>query len=325
MNEIHTIEADAQEQQALLTTDRGREILAFDRELVAVTHKQLIQSHAVSRGNMIRVMPDDIRILPGFNPRIPGPDMDAHIESIAQSIQAEGYYPDKPLAGFAGKEGKKPVIFLTDGEMRYRAALLAIERGADLIDLPLVLKAEGTSQEDLTVALVRSNGGKAFTPLELSIVCARLSKFGWDVQRIADRLGFSSQYVRNLLALAAAPSTVKALVSEGTVPASIAVEAVRAHGEDAPAVLREAVEQARSQGREKVRKTDTARGQMKRVLVQSAPQLLDVVKSVRSHTAFEQLPDDLQLKIRELLDSLNPQPDGDNEATLQASAPVQQS
>lgn len=115
---------------ACLESDSGQEISGFDAELIPASHKKLFASLVSGKGNQVMVLPEDIRIIPGFNPRLDTEAYRAHVQNVAESILSEGYYMDKPLAGYAGMDGRRPVVYLTEGQTRYRASLIAIERGA---------------------------------------------------------------------------------------------------------------------------------------------------------------------------------------------------
>lgn len=288
----------------LNSTESGQSILAFSKDLVPASHKKLLRSLAHGSGNQVEVFPEDIRIIEGFNPRLRTPEFEAHIRSVADSIIENGFYPDKPLAGYAGMEGSKPVIFLTDGEVRYRASLIAIDEGAPLEVLPLVLKPEGTSIEDLTVALVRSNSGKPFTPLELSIVCARLRKFGWTAAKISTKLGITIEYVGQLLLLAGAPRAVRDMVESGSATAGVAIQAMRQHGADAPEVLTKALESAKSSGQSKLTRRHLPEQVRKKAIVMAAPKMLSALQEISQHKSYAKLPEDLKAKVSDLLKAI---------------------
>ena len=311
---IHTMAKESEnfalqttgDEEAAMSSSAWHNIVEFDTTVVPTSHKKLLRSMAHTKGNQIEVFPEDIRILPGFNPRLPTDEFKAHIREVADSIKENGFYDDKPLAGFAGMEGARPVFFLTDGEVRYRAALIARSEGAPLETLPAVLKREGTSLEDLTVALVRSNGGKRFTPLELSIVCARLSKFNWTTQKIATALGFSGEYVAQLLLLAAAPKTVRDLVQSGEASAGVAISALKTHGSEAPKVLQQAAETAKNQGQTGVSKRHLPEEIHKKAVRKAAPMLLDALTTIKAHKSYKKMPDDLRELVEGVLQQVQP-------------------
>ncbi|EHL24859.1 hypothetical protein KYG_00607, partial [Acidovorax sp. NO-1] len=252
------------------------------------------------KGNMILVMPQDIRVVPGLNPRIRNQRYLDHLARIKRSIIQHGFYQDKPLAGYAGMDGSKPVIFITEGATRLAAAIAAIEEGAPLEYLPLVLKPEGTSMEDLTVAMMRSNEGLDFTPLERAVLCARLRKFGWTFDRIATELDVDASYVHHLLTLAAAPPGIRQMVEKEETTAGTAIEAVRQHGENAEQVLKAAL-----QNSPKKKVTRSMLDGRKKILTKQAPVLYETLEMVSKHEAFQQLPEELRAQIAKLIEQVN--------------------
>lgn len=306
MNQIELV-VSATEAEGL-ATEQGQAIQDFEFNVPASTHRQLMQSTVTTRSNTIKAMVEDIRILPGFNPRLPGPEMDAHIRHIADSILKEGFFEHKPLGGFAGKDGKKAVIYVFDGECRFRGTQLANEEGAGVEEVPIVLAPEGTDLATLLVSMVRSNNNsKPFTPMELSIICQRMKKEGvsegkegMSNEAIGERLGFTAEYVRGLLTLSEAPEAIKDMVTQGTVAAALAIDTVRKHGEEASEVLKTAVETAKASGREKVRKSDFAQKPQTATIKRAAPQMLAVLTEVKNDQAYMALPESLREKIEDL-------------------------
>lgn len=226
----------------------------FRLELFPGAVKQaMASSHAKSR-DLWQVPVANIRIIDGFNVRIRDAKYDEKIDELAKSILAEGFYQDKPLAGYVAKENGENVIFVTDGHRRYEATLKAITAGAQIEVLPIVVSAQSVSTEDLVVSLVRANSGEPLRPYEQAVVAKRLQRYGWETPQIAERLGFSGQYVENLLFLMAAPIAIRNMVIEDQVSASTAVEALRTHGEKAVEKLTEALNKVQSGGQTRITK-----------------------------------------------------------------------
>jgi ParB family chromosome partitioning protein len=212
--------------------------------------KALKTAEATKTGDLIMVQRSKIRVIPGFNVRIETPSYLAHVETIAQSMAANGFYRNKPLAGFAGKDGDEDVIFTTDGHTRLKALDRADELGAEISEVPVVLKPPGTSAEDLTVALVEDNEGRPLAPLERAIVAARLISYGMEKAEIAKRLGgVTERYVDDMLLLAAAPPKVRNLVINEKVSFTEAVKVLRKDAGKAAETLTTAVAAAESQGK----------------------------------------------------------------------------
>lgn len=225
--------------------------LNLDKELTRGNMKAAMKSAGASSRDLHQVPYAEIRIIESFNVRTPGPELDAHINSLVESILEEGYYQDSPLSGFIAVEDGHDVIYIYDGHCRYEAVGIAIERGAEIERLPVVINP-GMTMEDLTVALARKASGKPLAPYELGIVCLRLQKMGRDEGAIAKRLGITEQYTKNLLSLMVAPSAIRKMVTSNQVSASVAIETIAKHKDKALDVLQRAHERASGAGKSKV-------------------------------------------------------------------------
>ncbi len=222
----------------------------FQIELIPGSIKAAMQGAKSS--DLWKVPRDRIKVMEGFNVRVKNDDHAEQVRFIADSMKANGYFADKPLAGFVAKEDGQNIIYVIDGHTRLEAVDLANAEGAEILEIPVVTKPAGTSMEDLTVALVVSNEGRHLTPYEVALVCKRLIGFGMDETEVARRIGKTKAYVGNLLLLVSAPRAVTNMVQQGQVSASLAVEAVKTHGKDAAKVLEEGLKTAQDKGKTKV-------------------------------------------------------------------------
>lgn len=174
----------------------------------------------------------DIHEMPDFNMRITGTARHkAKVEHICNSILINGFYEDKPLTGFVAKaEDGSDTIFLTDGYTRIEAFDLAVERGFEGSLLPITIKPKGTSMEDLLFALVDGNGGDKPTVYELALVVSRLLKRGVEKTEVARRFQISERYIDELLSLVAAPKSIRDLVAQDKISATLAISELAEHG-----------------------------------------------------------------------------------------------
>lgn len=246
-----------------------------------------------------------LRTIPGFNVRVRDTSYLDHIASIAESMLEEGYYPDKPLSGYVGKVGQENVVFITDGHTRLEAAAIAIQRGAGIERIPVVVSHSSSTIEDLTVSLVRSNDGRQLTPYEKSIVCKRLQRFNWGDDQIAKRLGLSQPYVHDLLLLAGSPFDLREMVIQGTVSPTMAIETIKSKGPDALGELQRCLATAEVQGVARVTKKHSPEATLKRVLTKSAPKLADLLEEIYSGPLREKLPEELRVRIGELMGEIS--------------------
>lgn len=220
--------------------------------LVAGNVKAAMKLAGASSAEVWNVKPQDIHVIEGFNGRVDTPEYRAHVATIAASISANGFYRDKPLAGFVADKDGKPVVYVTDGHTRLAAVKLAIAGGVVIETIPVVTKPRGTTMEDLTVALITSNSGKSFTPYETGMICKRLIDFGMVEKVIAQRLSLTLPYVNDLLSLVAAPKPIRDMVMSGQVSATTAIKELDTHGSKATARLTEGLERAKQAGKTKV-------------------------------------------------------------------------
>ncbi|WP_431509769.1 ParB/RepB/Spo0J family partition protein [Variovorax sp. DAIF25] len=220
--------------------------------------KAAMREAGARSSDLWKVPRKNIRVLPGFNPRTETPAYQAHIKWIGGSILSNGYDQTEPLAGYVVREGEENFIYLTDGHSRLRGVDWAMERGAAIEVLPVLVSPAGTSMADITVGFVTKNSGRPLTPLEKSTVCKRLIGYGLEEEQIAERLGFTRSYVASLLILAGASMAIKAMVASNEISASNAISAIRAHGAGAAAHLSGRIEEAKSKGKTKVTRKSLA-------------------------------------------------------------------
>lgn len=207
-------------------------IQEFNRELVPAKPKQVLSDFRMGDAGIIMMLVEDLKVLPDFNVRIPTPEHAEHIRRLADLIKINGYDKSKPIAAIGAMEGGKRVVYVTDGHNRLAAVKIAIQEGADIEDLPVALQPAGVSMEDLTVGLLTLNDGKKLTALETAFVCKRLSGFGWDPEKIAGRIGYTTKYVEMLLRVAGAPAELREMVKSDTIAAHNAILAMDTFGEN---------------------------------------------------------------------------------------------
>jgi ParB-like chromosome segregation protein Spo0J len=219
--------------------------------------KQKIQDKEIKRADAMKVRWQDLHEEPGFNLRDEnavdenGETFQQSVERLADYIARGGQYPALEVRPRA--EGG---VWIVDGHRRRRAIGLCIERGVPLQDKDgdvwvSIVPFEG-NDADRTVRILTSREGRELAPLETARGYARLRGFGWDNSRIAVSVQKTPTHVGQLLLLADANSDVQNMVASGEVAATLAVQVVRAHGEEAGSVLADAAATARAQGKKKV-------------------------------------------------------------------------
>jgi ParB family transcriptional regulator, chromosome partitioning protein len=266
---------------------------------------------------------DRITIDPDFNVRHDSPDLRSHIEALRDSMLAQGYLRTRPLT--IRMSSDQTSVTLIDGHCRFAAAKMAIAAGAEIVNIPCIAEGKGVSAADRALMLLTANNGLPLSPMEQAEVVKRLMSYGWSETEIGRKMGRTRQHVANLLELAGAPDAVRVMVVQGTVSATEAVKAIRRDGEQATAVLQQAEEIARAQGKTRVTpkmipagkhgKPHTNGTPLRTPVIppDSIPRVLQVAKvplsvaaqHVVDMAAGVDLPDDLDRAIRALADSLS--------------------
>lgn len=213
--------------------------------MTAASFKTLYQQGEIKKKDIFSVPYPKLTVEAGFNLRVDGPELEEHIESIAQAVMDGADIP--PLLVRVDASGN---ILIVDGHCRHAAIGRAIERGAPIENVDC-LPYRG-NDADRVARMITSSQGKALTPLETAIGYKRLAAFGWTPDAIAGKAGKTRQHVEQLLILAHANTDVHELVASGVVSSAGAIDSVRKHGENAGAFLRAKFDDAKAAGASKL-------------------------------------------------------------------------
>lgn len=211
-----------------------------------------LKSLAEGRSDMFRIDPRKLKIKDGWNSRdFNDPSNADHIDMLAKSIASVGV--KEPLTVY-WDDG---VAWISDGECRLRGAMRAIEvYKAEIKTVPVKTEDRYASEAEKLFSQSLRNSGKPFTPMENAKLYKRLLDFGWAAKDIAEKQGISQSRVSQVLSLLTMPEEVKALVTAGTVSASMAANSIReaaGDGKAAAATLQAAAANAAAEGSTKVR------------------------------------------------------------------------
>jgi ParB family chromosome partitioning protein len=279
--------------------------LAFNTEIAFGGSKRLMSDIKAKSRDLYQVPFELIREIPNFNVRVHDEAYDQHIDYLAQSMFENGFYQDKPIAGYVANVDGKDVIYVTDGYSRLKAIPRANKLGASITTVPMVFKSAATSLEDLTVALVTSNEGKPLTPFEKGIVCKRLEGYGMERTDIAKRLKISAVYVGQLLTLMGAPNEIRKLVQAGKLSAENALAAMKKHGTKAVEVLQTASAQAAASGQKRITEKSLPGAKFAKAIKKQAPVMAETLRSVKADPGFSSLSPELREKLEALLGTLD--------------------
>ncbi len=249
-----------------------------ERELVRGNVKASMDAAGAKSSDLWNVPYEQIRLIPGWQPRINNEKWRKRVAYIGGLILANGYAPDKPVQGYVAREGGLDVLYLTEGHTRYHATGWAREHGAKIERIPMIVLPKGTTMVDLTVAQANAQEGTPLAPYELGILMKRMIGYQVSVSEIARRFGYSEQYVNDLLSLMGAPSRIRQMVIEDKVSAAVAVQFLKSHGDKAEERLLEGLKIADSMGQTRVTRKVLSTGP--KVPPRYVPNLYDAMTKV---------------------------------------------
>ena len=205
----------------------------------------------ISARDQLMLDPRTIIIEKGYNPRnYRLPENHAHLDSLKESIRAVGVL--QPLLVRFDPQEKAAV--LVDGECRLKAVLELIEAGVEIESVPTI-QVPGNNAADRLVLTLTANTGKPLSKWEAGGAFRRFVSYGWEKEKIAEKLGFSLRYITEALELADAPDEVKQLLSERAVTPALALDHIRKSGAGAVMTLRASVGEAHKDGKQTAKKS----------------------------------------------------------------------
>ena len=225
-----------------------------------------IKKESVGRKDLFLIEPAKIQEKPDWNVRAQTQELNDHIEQLALSIAEVGV--QQAITVYMEKD----IIYLSDGHCRLAAVKLAIERGSEVKSIPCRVEERYANDADRVLAMIVKNSGKPLAPLEKASVAKRLIALGWSESEIAKKTGMSKQYVGQLLQMSSMPETLKGMVKEGVVSASVALEAQKEYGKGAAEKIAAAATQ-QQEGAKKKRVT-------KKALEDRKPQIKKELKAI---------------------------------------------
>lgn len=277
--------------------------LDFSADLFLGSIKQAMKG--ASSADLWKIETSDLgrlKVLPGLNLRIKGPELEAHIRNLADLMIAGGYKFSKPIEVVVLNVDGELGAYVTDGHCRLEAVKLALSEGAPIQQISCVtLPSKGVDIKDLVIGIFNSNTGKELTPYERAIGCKRLMNYGMSVQSIAKEVRLTPEYVNVLLEAVSAPLSIASMIQRGEVSLTTAVELLRKHGPDAVEILKSGHEAAKAAGKKKVTPALLPTAVLDKVCKRQAEPLYQAAKAVSADPAFSQLSDENQALIKELL------------------------
>ena len=301
--------------------------LDFSADLFLGSIKQAMKG--ASSADLWKIDTSDLsrlKVLPGLNLRIKGPELEAHIRNLADLMIAGGYKFSKPIEVVVLNVDGELGAYVTDGHCRLEAVKLALSEGAPIQQISCVtLPSKGVEIKDLVVGIFNSNTGKELSPYEKAIGCKRLMNYGMSAQSIAKEVGLTPEYVNILLEAVSAPMSIASMIQRGEVALTTAVDLLRKHGSEAVEMLKSGLEASKAAGKKKVTAAHLPTAVLAKVCKRQAEPLFKAAKAVSADPAFSQLSQENQELIKGLLETIakkeeaakakqTPQADGTAEA-----------
>ncbi|RKT99026.1 pyridoxal phosphate biosynthetic protein PdxJ [Burkholderia sp. Nafp2/4-1b] len=226
----------------------------------------------------------------------------AWVKELTALMMKNGYDKGSPLHCYARKVDGKDYFYVFKGQHRYLAAGEAIKAGKDLGRIPIVvLDSREVKRPKMVISGYLSNVSKQSTPLDLATSIAELrDAHKLDVKAICEHLNISKQSIRDAALLEKAPAELHALVRDGSIAGTLAIEEIRTHGADkALERIVAGLSRAKEAGKGKVTKKHlTAGGKPSQKPVTAAPakisggsakQLLQALQAVLHDPVFGKL------------------------------------
>jgi ParB family chromosome partitioning protein len=288
----------------------------FSNTLVAASIKGAMQAAGAGSRDLWQIDPTKLHVIEGLNPRVMNEGYKAHIRALADSMKSEGFYQDQPLAGYAANIDGEPVVCIYGGHSRLLAVELANSEGAEITRVPVTVSQVGLSMEDITVALIRGNGGKELTYYESAIVCKRLVKYGFEIEEIATRTGITAPLVKHRLTLMAAPLKLREMVANESMSATLALEMIAKHGEKVMEHIESAKARADEAGKDRVKKAQCEPTERFKFVKKSAPKLYVAAGAVQRDPGYLSLSSETRTLLEELLKEIEGKAGNDDDFAL---------
>ena len=254
-----------------------------------------LRDMAEGRADLFKIDPRRLKVDPGYNVRLEGPDLRAHVDALKISIKTIGQ-----TTPYVVRKDEEDNIFIVAGHCRNMAVMELIAEGVDIKTVLCMSEERGTSVADRDVHLLASNLHMPLPPLEKGAVLKRLRTLhGWSDEDLRAKSGLSDKQIDNLIGLQAVNPETKELISTGVVAATEVIKAVKTEGlAAAQETIKAAAQIAAPTGRKVTAKTiEQARAKT----AETAPEKIET-----PDTGTIQVPRivNTPAKFKELVDSL---------------------
>lgn len=228
----------------------------YEQAQEAIKKGELPAEMGITRNNSFLAPLEYLYVVDGYNVR--EELKDKKIRMFADRYKLGLYVPPIEVRAINGR------FQVIEGHHRYHGAHLAKEEGASLARLSLVI-FEGDENEAI-LRMMNSAEGEKLSPLEIAGGYKRLINQGMTEKEIAAARQQSTIQIVKMLKLANASLAVKALIRDGSISATRAIEIIEdceRDGGDPVAIMKDDIAFAKSQGKERATKKHSATARSK--------------------------------------------------------------
>lgn len=194
------------------------------------------------------VDPRKLKVRKGWNSRdFDNPENSQYIEELTASIIEVGV--KQPLT----VTFEKGDAWIDDGECRWRAACLAIERTGIEIKVPVRSEERYASETDRLINQRVRNSGKPFTVFEDAAFFKRLLSLGLKQDEIAKKCAISAGRVSQILEYNTVGKLGRDMVANGQASPAMVMEVTKTEGSNAEKVLLAGLKAAKKDGKDKIK------------------------------------------------------------------------
>lgn len=266
--------------------------------------KDAMKAAGASSGDLWKLPFTELHVIEGFNLRVHTPQYQAKINEYTELLATEGWLLHEPMKGLVQRDEAtgKNLIYIFDGHTRLlalpRANAKRVAKGlppiSDVTVIGIPSKKNGKepiSIADLTVAMIQANMSNPHTAYELALACKRLADDNVPNATIAKRLSLSSEWVKSLLMLMAAPKELRERVANEALTVTLAVQLLKEHGDEAADMVEEAAAEKEVQGKpvKLTRKNVKPNSPFTKAVKRSAPAMYEALEKVKADPSFAKL------------------------------------
>lgn len=187
-----------------------------------------METNKTTKTDIFKIDPRNIVVEDGFNSREDFGDL----ETLAKQIEENGILNPISVVPFKDENGDEKYR-LIDGERRYRAVMLLLNRGVNVDRVPALFQPKSADAKSLLVQQIIRNEGKGFNEMELAIAYKKLLDEGMTKDEIAEKIaGGKRSKVDYCLGHLNRDERVQKLIADGKVSGVLVRQIYSAHGKD---------------------------------------------------------------------------------------------